>query len=117
MRGSSPSTDTRTPSTWPASPRSARGNCRPSVQHDAWHAPHLTRAFEWSAGAVEVLEADGPHRRREPAPGESSRLREDSLAADPPDAISSSIAAPHASFAVRTHTVTIERLEELRWQG
>jgi hypothetical protein len=26
------------------------------------------------------------------------------------------IAAPNASFAVRTHTVTIERLEKLRWQ-
>ncbi len=26
------------------------------------------------------------------------------------------IASPYASFAVRTHTVTIERLEKLRWQ-
>ena len=26
------------------------------------------------------------------------------------------IPSPHATFAVRTHTVTIERLEKLRWQ-
>jgi len=25
------------------------------------------------------------------------------------------IGSPHATFAVRTHTVTIERLEKLRW--
>lgn len=27
----------------------------------------------------------------------------------------SCIVAPYATFAVRTHTVTIERLEKLRW--